>query len=81
MSACSRHQSSGERVTYRNGYRGRNLDTRPSVLRACNPEALFRQLFPLLFRVAPAFGKGFVRCGLACPDRRCADDYLAAEGI
>lgn len=71
----------GGRVTYRNGYRERNLDTRPGTLRACDPEVLLGQLFAFFSRVAPGFGIGFDRCDSAGPGRRCADEYLAAEGI
>ncbi len=81
MSGSPWHERGGERVTYHNGYRERNLDTRPGALRACDPEVPLGRLFAFLSRVAPAFGKGFDRCGPACPGRRGPDDYLAAEEI
>ena len=50
---AGRHERTGERLTYRNGFRDRTLDTRLGSLQlvgrsASNPEALAGQLLPAL---------------------------------
>ena len=59
---AGRHERSGERTTYRNGYRDRTLDTRLGSLQlvgsdAPNPEAAAGQLLPALSRAPQDVGE------------------------
>jgi len=60
---AGRHERSGDRTTYRNGYRDRTLDTRLGSLQlvgsdAPNPEAAAGQLLPALSRAPQDVGEG-----------------------
>ena len=55
---AGRHERTGERTTYRNGYRDRTLDTRLGSLAAAHSEAAAGQLLPAVPGAAPHVGEG-----------------------
>ena len=55
---AGRHERSGDRTTYRNGYRDRTLDTRLGSAAAADPEAAAGQLLPALPRAQQDVGEG-----------------------
>ena len=60
---AGRHERTGERLNWRNGYRDRMLDTRLGTLQlvgasGSNPEAAAGDLFPALPRAAEDLGEG-----------------------
>ena len=55
---AGRHERSGDRTTYRNGYRDRTLDTRLGSLQLRDPEAAAGQLLPALSRAPQDVGEG-----------------------
>src|SRR6187549_2116347 len=58
MIGAGRYERSGERTTWRNGYRDRTLDTRLGSLAAAHPEAAAGQLLSALSRSPQEFGEG-----------------------
>ena len=54
---AGRHERTGDRQTYRNGYRDRTLDTRLGSLQLQHPEAAAGQLFPALPGAAQDLGE------------------------
>lgn len=77
---AGRHERSGERTTYRNGYRDRTLDTRLGSLQLCIPK--LRQgsyLLPALPRAPQDLGEGAGRCNpsIAGGDRSIAERTMA----
>ena len=55
---AGRHERSGDRITYRNGYRDRTLDTRLGSLQLRIPKLRQNQLLPSLPRASQDFGEG-----------------------
>jgi hypothetical protein len=55
---AGRHERSGDRTTYRNGYRDRSLDTRLGALQLRIPKLRQGQLFPSLPRAQKNVGEG-----------------------
>src|SRR5215813_2753396 len=74
-----RYERSGERSTWRNGYRERTLDTRLGSLQA-DPEAAPRQLFPAISRSPQEFGEGAGRGHPGSLDRRGVDPPCRRSG-
>ncbi len=60
MIGAGRHERTGDRQTYRNGYRDRTLDTRPAGQpSAPHPQAAAGQLLPAVPRTPQDVGESF----------------------
>ena len=70
---AGRHERTGERTTYRNGYRDRALDTRLGIAAAAHSEAAAGQLLPAVPGAAEDLGEGAGRGDPGGVDRRRLD--------
>jgi putative transposase len=70
---AGRYERSGERITWRNGYRERTLDTRLGALQLPHPEAAARQLLSAVLGSAQGLREGIDRGHPGGLDRRRVD--------
>jgi len=70
---AGRYERSGERITWRNGYRERTLDTRLGALQLRIPKLRQGSYFPPFFGSAQGLGEGIDRGHPGGLDRRRVD--------
>src|ERR1700730_3314477 len=77
---AGRYERSGERTTWRNGYRDRTLDTRLGALQLRIPKLRPRQLFPAVSRSPQELGESADRGDPGGLDRRRIDPAASRSG-
>jgi hypothetical protein len=70
---AGRYERSGERTTWRNGYRDRTLDTRLGALRLRIPKLRQGSYFPPFLEARKSSEKALIRSDPGGLDRRCVD--------
>src|SRR5262249_47890821 len=82
---AGRYERSGERSTWRNGYRDRNLDTRLGDAATAHPKATARSYFPPFLEARKSSEKALIaviqEAWIAGVSTRWVDDLVQAMGL